>query len=356
MESSVKQALLSMRILASSRTIVAALLLILAAGSSAQQSEYTIEHLAGDVYMYSGGGSGTFMVTSEGVVMADAPNPGVSAWLKAEIQERFDLPITHLLYSHFHWDHASGGDVLAGATVIAHENFVKNLAGPSKDAPLSASHDYYDGRFHYYDAQGNGDGRLQINELNNRYKALLANSDQDGDGALSYYEVHQGQHPGVRTPDITFNSDVYTLTAGGKTVEMHYIFNHHSDDMSFIYYPDEKVLLVVDIISLQRLPWFNLGSYDPEVLDASIELALGLNAEIIVPGHGSVGDRKDLADFYAYMQALKAGVAAGIAADLSMERLQDTLLLEDYSAWGAYSNWRTANIEGMYNYVIRSKH
>ena len=305
--------------------------------------------------MYSGGGTGTFMVTPDGVVVADAPNPGVAQWLQAEIQDRFGLPITHLLYSHFHWDHASGGEVFEGAIVIAHENFVKNLAGPSKDAPLTSSRDYYDGRFQYHDSQGNGDGRLQNDELNSRYKALLGDSDLDGDGALSYYEIHQGQHPGVRTPDITFDSNVYTLDVGGKTVEMHYIFHDHSDDLSFIFYPEEKVLLVVDIISLQRLPWFNLGSYDPKTLEASIELALSLDAEIFVPGHGNVGDRKDLADFFAYMQALKAGVAAGIAAGLSMEQMQATLLLEDYSAWGAYSNWRTANIQGMYDYLMRSK-
>ena len=234
-----------MHLLTSSRTISAALLLSLAACCNAQQSQYAIKHLAGDVYMYSGGGTGTFMVTPDGVVVADAPNPGVAQWLQAEIQDRFRLPITHLLYSHFHWDHASGGEVFEGAIDIAHENFVKNLAGPSKYAPLTSSRDYYDGRFQYHDSQGNGDGRLQNDEVNSRYKALLGDSDLNGDGVLSYYEIHQGQHPGV---------------------------------------------------------------------------------------------------------------AAGIDAGLSMEQMQATLLLEDCSAWGAYSNWRTANIQGMYDYLMRSKH
>ena len=66
-----------MHLLTSSRTISAALLLSLAACCNAQQSQYAIEHLAGNAYMYSGGGTGTFMVTPDGVAVADAPNPGI---------------------------------------------------------------------------------------------------------------------------------------------------------------------------------------------------------------------------------------------------------------------------------------
>lgn len=66
-----------MYLLTSSRTISAALLLSLAACCSAQQSQYAIEHLAGDAHMHSGGGTGTYMVTPDGVAVADAPNPGI---------------------------------------------------------------------------------------------------------------------------------------------------------------------------------------------------------------------------------------------------------------------------------------
>lgn len=40
------------------------------------------------------------------------------------------------------------------ATIIAHENTARNLAGPAVYAPVSQSRDDYDGRFAYYDAKG----------------------------------------------------------------------------------------------------------------------------------------------------------------------------------------------------------
>lgn len=335
-----------------SRTLSIAVLSTIGLCAHAQQ-EYSITHLAGDVYMFSGGGQNTFMVTPEGAVVADPLSAEAAGWLKAEIRDRFGLPVTYVLYSHFHWDHVSGGAVYDDAIVIAHENTARNLAGPAPDEPLNQSRDYYDGRFAYYDAQGNDDGVLQFDELAARYVGLLGDADLDGDGVLSYYEVHQGQHRDVRPPDETFDSEVHRLEVGGKTVEMHYIYNGHSDDMSFIHYPEERVLMVVDIISLRRLPWFNMGSYNPEEAEEAVELAFSLAPDIVVPGHGDVGNTKDLADFYSYLQALKAGVAAGIAAGHSVDEIKANLLLDDYSQWGAFSNWRPTNIEGMYAYLTR---
>ena len=300
------------------------------------------------------------MVTPEGAVVADPLSTASAEWLEAEVRERFNLPVTHVLYSHFHWDHVSGGAVYDEATVIAHENTARNLAGPAVNASLSRSRDYYDGRFAYYDgrfayydAEGNGDGLLQFEELPERYRNLLADADLDGDGDLSYHEVHVGQHREVRAPDVSFDSAVYRLELGGKVVEMHYVNTGHSDDMSFIHYPEERVLMVVDVISLRRLPWFNIGSYAPEDIEAVYELAFSLGADIVVPGHGDIGTTKDLAAAYAYMQALKAGVAAGISAGHSLDEIKSSLLLEDFSEWGAFDNWRSTNIEGMHSYLTR---
>lgn len=337
------------------RSLSAVVLSGLALCAHGQQQDFSITHLAGDVYLYSGAGQSTFMVTPEGAVVADPLSTASAEWLEAQIRERFDLPVTHVLYTHFHWDHVSGGAVYEEATVIAHENTARNLAGPAVDAPLGQSRDYYDGRFAYYDAEGNVDGLLQFEELPERYRNLLVDADLDGDGDLSYHEVHVGQHREVRAPDESFDSGVYRLELGGKVVEMHYVYSGHSDDMSLIHYPEERVLMVVDVISLRRLPWFNIGSYAPEDVEAVYELAFSLGADIVVPGHGDIGTTKDLADAYAYIQALKAGVAAGIAAGHSLGEIKSNLLLEDFSEWGAFDNWRSTNIEGMHSYLTRDE-
>ncbi len=78
------------------------------------------------------------MVTDEGVVVTDPINADVAAWVKAEIASRFGKPVTHLVYSHSHGDHASGGSVFADtAIVIAQENAPAEIDGVAPDIRFS---------------------------------------------------------------------------------------------------------------------------------------------------------------------------------------------------------------------------
>ena len=64
-----------------------------------------------------------FVITGDGVVVTDPINAEAAAWLKAEIAKLTDEPITHLIYSHSHGDHASGGTEYGDVpNVIMHEN------------------------------------------------------------------------------------------------------------------------------------------------------------------------------------------------------------------------------------------
>ena len=106
------------------------------------------------------------MITPEGAVVADPINAQTAEWLKAEIWDRFEQPVTHVLHTHFHWDHSSGGAVYEDATVIAHAKMTQNLIPPAQDAPLEGDGAlYYDGRFADWDALGNNDGLVQTDEM-----------------------------------------------------------------------------------------------------------------------------------------------------------------------------------------------
>ena len=52
----------------------------------------------------------------------------MATWLKGELARRFNVPVRYVIYSHYHWDHASGGAVYADtARFIGHENMLKNM-------------------------------------------------------------------------------------------------------------------------------------------------------------------------------------------------------------------------------------
>ena len=68
------------------------------------------------------------VVTDNGVVVTDPINADAAKWIKSEIAKLTSKPITHLIYSHSHGDHASGGALLAeNATVIAQRNAPESI-------------------------------------------------------------------------------------------------------------------------------------------------------------------------------------------------------------------------------------
>jgi glyoxylase-like metal-dependent hydrolase (beta-lactamase superfamily II) len=116
------------------RALAVLLPLLAALPAAAQDAQRSLENVAGDVWQFTNNfHQAAVVVTEEGVVVTDPIDAEAAEWLKAEIAERFDQPITHLVYSHSHGDHASGGQVFGEVTAIAHENAPEAIDGVSID-------------------------------------------------------------------------------------------------------------------------------------------------------------------------------------------------------------------------------
>lgn len=98
-----------------------------------------IERVAGDVHLFRNNfHNALVVVTDEGVVVVDPINRDAASWLEEALGSITEQPVTHLIYSHSHLDHASGGDVLADtATVIAHDNAPEAIDGVVPDIRFS---------------------------------------------------------------------------------------------------------------------------------------------------------------------------------------------------------------------------
>ena len=88
-----------------------------------------ITKVTGDVYRFQNKFHvNVFVITGDGVVVTDPINADAAAWLSAELLKMTDQPITHLVYSHSHGDHASGGTAYGPVqTVIAHANAPESI-------------------------------------------------------------------------------------------------------------------------------------------------------------------------------------------------------------------------------------
>lgn len=257
----------------------------------------SIDNVTGDLYRATNNAHRTvFLVTSEGIILADPIGTEFATWLKGELAERFDVPVRYLLYSHFHDDHASGGAVFADtAVLVGHENMISNLEAVADD-PIFAE---------------------------------------------------------VRPPDVTY-SDRLSVTLGGKTVEMIHSLPSHSDDSSIIHFPDERAVFAVDFVNVRRLPFQTLpGGTVSAWIDANRDLQARVDYDVMVPAHGDIGTKADLDDSTQYMVDLLEAVTDAVEAGLSLEEAQATVRMEEYSDWQQYEAWRAMNVQGAYEQLTR---
>ena len=279
------------------KTLSSCLVLIAAMGTmvhvSAQGQEPTraITNITGDLYRAQNNAHYTvFLVTSEGIILADPIGTDFATWLKAELADRFDVPVRYVLYSHYHDDHASGGDLFADtAQFIGHENMPVNLAR------------------------------------------------EDGNEVFAE----------VRAPDLTY-SDRLTVTLGGKTVEMIHALPSHSDDSTILRFLDERAIFGVDFVNVRRVPFRNFGGGPVAPWIVANKHLQTIDYDIVAPGHGDVGTKADVDDSTRYLEVLLAAVTEGIAAGQNLEQLQQSVMMEDYKDWAQYEAWRAENVQGTY--------
>ena len=299
-----------------------------AGGPPGPPPEPTITQVAGDVYKVETGPGVSdviaFLVTPEGVFLANTSEPRVSAWLRDALAERFGVPVRYVAYTHYHWDHTRGGGLFADtATFLAHEQTAVLLEQSIAEAPPpGTSRDL------------NGDGLLDREEATGGTRNAFDALDGNGDGLLSQREITAD----IRRPDITF-SDRYTVELGGKTVELIHTGPRHTVDMTDIYFPDDGVVYAGDYLWLGRVC---CGfAFDGVPLDdwiASVREVEALDFDVIVNSHFRQGTKADVTEFREYLEALRDAVAAGIAAGQSLEELQASITLDQYSDWEGYGN------------------
>ncbi len=153
---------------------------------------YLVEEIRDGLFWITDGAYNTmFLVTDEGVVAVDAPPTIGKNYLKA-ISEVTDKPITHVIYSHAHIDHiGAAGMFPKNAVIIAQEETAAELQ---------------------------------------RAKMVATNA---------------SMVPPI--PTETFSNN-YTLQIGNQTLQLDYYGNNHLPGNIFIYAPNQRVLMLVDII------------------------------------------------------------------------------------------------------------
>ncbi|OYX30025.1 MAG: hypothetical protein B7Y99_12270, partial [Caulobacterales bacterium 32-69-10] len=285
------------------------------------------------------GGVTVFLVTADGIILADPLNVQFSEWLKAELAKRFPgKPVKFVLQTHYHWDHARGGKVFPDAKVVAHEQLTRNLDGPIAQAPPPGE-----------GTDTNGDDRLDKTEAMTGTLAQFDRLDLNHDGFLTQAEMHVD----VRRPDITFK-DRYVLNEGGERVELVYADNRHSKDMFDVYFPKQKVLFANDYVWPNRMCCgSNFDRRPPSVWIASLKKLEALDFDTIVASHWEQGTKADVIRVREYLEDLQAAVAAGIAQGRTADELAAQVKLDKYKDFTGYEQQLPVMVRSAYVAMTR---
>ncbi|GAA1578478.1 MBL fold metallo-hydrolase [Kribbella sancticallisti] len=226
----------------------------IAKGPDVPAEGYVLDEIADGIFWLGDGSyQNMFVVTAEGVIAVDAP-PTLGYNILRAIDRVTKKPITHVIYSHHHSDHC-------GAMSIYPE-----------EAPRYAQ-------------------RATAQRLE-----LLADPDRP-------------------LPTQVFD-ETLTIDTGDHTLRMDYPGPNHSEGNSFIYAPNQRVLMLVDVIFPGWVPFSNLAlsAFIPGFIQVH-EKALDYEFDHLVSGHVTrPGTSEDVRVQLEYMNDLRATAEAALSS------------------------------------------
>ncbi len=250
--------------------------------------EISIEQVTENIYVLFGSGGNIGILSGEdGVIMIDDQYAPLSEKIEVAIKTISDHPVKYLLNTHWHGDHTGGNANFGskGATIIAHENVRERL---SNDQNMKA--------------------------FNRKVKAA----------------------PKAAWPVLTF-SEKMSLFANGEDIMAVHVHNAHTDGDALIYFPNSNVIHMGDTYFNGRFPFIDLGSGGSvDGIVSAVNKALFLIDEDtkVIPGHGSLSNKKELTAYRDTIIKVSTKVKEAVAAGKTIEEIKAANFTEGFEEWG----------------------
>jgi len=234
----------------------------------------------GDLIAY--GGNATILLTDAGVLLIDSKSDREHDDLIAKLKTLTDKPVKYVILTHNHADHTGGAAKLQamGATLLISAEDRENMA--------------------------------------------------------------RGGQPGV--PDLGYIGQAQ-ITLGGKTAEL-YQFRGHTRGDTAVYFPQQRVIVLGDLLTTaETIPpivnYADGGGWSD--WRKSIDQILRMDFDTVIPGHGPVITKSQLAESRTRMVAIQERVRALVREKKTEKEIADTLVKEFNWGFGPSAG----NIPGM---------
>ncbi len=134
-------------------------------------------------------------------------------------------------------------------------------------------------------------------------------------------------------PNITF-SDRLTLHLGGlspgKRIELIYYGPAHTDGDAVVYFPDEKIAFIGDLIFIGRDMLIHRAKNGNSFgLVKVLKAILGLDAEIFIHGHGEPATKKDIQNLVESIEEKQGRIHALVKEGQTLDQVKRIFHVDD---------------------------
>ena len=228
--------------------------------------------LRGDIYVLegSGGNIGVFK-GKDGTLIIDSGLAVSQKKITEALGKINSGPVKYLVNTHWHFDHADGNEWLhkTGAVIIGHQNTKANLSKT-----------------------------IRVKDWNFTFPPSA---------------------PEAR-PTITFEREK-RMTFNGSELQLRYYGPSHTNSDISVYFEEADILQTGDTWWNSHYPFIDHstgGSVAGMIAAANYNIAASTDKTMIIPGHGSVGTRKQLIESRDMLVAVKENISNFIGRGMSI--------------------------------------
>jgi len=257
-------------------------------------------------------GNSSFIVNDNDVIVVDDHVSPAAAWvLLEEIKEVTNKPVTTVINTHFHFDHAHGNQIFApNVQIIGHEFTRRMLLSNSIGMPLYQN--YVTG----LPGQIDGLRKRIASEADAAAKAKLQTQLQVAENNLASQKELK-----PTPPNVTLATQM-TLYRGSREIQIRFLGRGHTAGDVVVLLPNEKVVMTGDFLTSGLS---NMSDSYPEEWVTSLDALKKLDFDTVLPGHGDAFTDKAKIDYFqAYLRDVWSEVSRlkkeGVSADEAAKR------------------------------------
>jgi len=234
----------------------------------AKQASNKLNKITDDLYEIEGdGGNVAFYITNEGVIVVDDKFEYDFNDIMAKIKSVTSQPVKYVLNTHHHGDHTGSNAQFPATTEI-------------------------------------------ISTANARKNMI------------------DGKQPGAPRVVFTDETDVFL---GGKQVQMRYFGRGHTNGDAMVYFPALRLIHTGDLVAGNSPLIDYAGGGSLKEWAATLDAAMKLDFDTVIPGHGPVGKKSDILTYRNNVEKLRTEVSDMLRQNKSRDEIAK--VVQDKYGW-----------------------